>query len=352
MSFDETATINVDKLSIFDYSGHNRIYLNGEYFIDFFADLLINKWLPFFECHECGRGDYCKFTVPHRGNPDKKKDIKCGVVSTVIKNFLKSTYQIFQNLNEKDKQNYLNGLYYLQRYVYHAELRIGMLIDEEMLHDTTPAIFAGMSSLRSNLNSCAEHFKYIKELHIPKGILLVEGWSEKIFIQRMFEGGLIWSSSFDIEVYEGRNNKSPKKLQLLIDKLRKDGYEIFIQGDQDGRGIDVFREHKKSNLFAAANQFQFSHDFETAFPAKLMFNSLSELGILESIEFKEFNELIYPCNESVANKMKRILDVHICDKKIAIADMAAKLIADLNWWDEKEIMDSELGKFLEFLKKI
>jgi len=355
MNLDETPTINVDGLTILGYSGYNRVSLRGEYFINFFADILIDEWIPFFECHQCGRVDYCKFTIPHRGNPDKKKDIKCGVVATVLKNFIKYTCNVFEKLDKENKQKYLDGLYYFQRYVYHSELRIGMFLDKEMLDHAekfVPAVFGGTSSLRSDLNRCAEQFKDIKEFHIQKGILLVEGWSEKVFIQRMFECGSIWSSSFDIEVYGGKNNKSPKKLQLLINKLKKDGYEVFIQGDQDGGGIDIFQEHKKTNLLDGSNLFQFSHDFETAFPPRLLYRTLCELEIFDSIDFNEFNELIYPCNESVVKKIERLLNIDISDNKVTVADLAAKAITDLNWWDEKEIMGSELGQFLEFLRKI
>jgi hypothetical protein len=356
MNYDQIPLINVDELTIFDYAGHKRISLGGgDLYINFFADKLIAEWIPYFECHQCGRGDYCKFTIPHGVNPHRKKDIKCGVVETLIRNFIKYTCKVFETLSKNDKQKYLDGLYYLQRYVYQAEQNIGMFLDEGILNyfdKFVPRVFGNTPSLRSDLNSFAEHFKDIKEFNIQKGILLVEGWSEKVFIQRMFEGGSIWSNSFDIEVYDGKNNKSPKKLQLLINKLRKDGYEIYIQGDQDGNQIDAFQEHKKRELLKDSHIFQFSHDFETAFPAKLMFHSLKELEILEIDDLEEFENLIYPCEESISNKLKRVLGIDINGNKVPIADMAGKIITRLDWWNKNEIMETELGMFLNFVRKI
>jgi len=154
MNYDEMPTVNVDDLTIFDYTGHNRKSLGGgDYYINFFAGKLIDEWIPYFECHQCGRGDYCKFTKPHNVNPNRKKDIKCGVVETLINNFIKYTCKVFERLNKEEKQKYLDGLYYLQRYVYQSEQKIGMFLEDDMLdyyQDFVPRVFGNIAAALYN----------------------------------------------------------------------------------------------------------------------------------------------------------------------------------------------------------
>jgi len=355
MDYKNTPVINVDELTILDYAGHNRIPIGGEYYINFFADKLIEEWIPYFECHQCGRGDYCKFTVPKPNNSYRKEDIKCGIAATSIKNFIKYTWMVFEKLDKKHKQKYLDGLYHFLQYIYKTEQNIGMFLDEDMLkhfENSVPSIFGNIHSLRSDLNNFVHFFKDIPEFKVKKGILLVEGWSEKMFLQRIFEGGYIWSHRFDIEVYEGTSNKSPKKLQLLLSKLRNDGYKIYIQGDKDGKDIDMFQEHKKRNLLNEASIFQFKQDFETAFPPKLMFYILNDLELITEVEYEDFFNKLYPCEGGIVRKIMETFNINPTNFKMLIADKAAKILNYTDWWNKEEIINSELGKFLSFVKKI
>jgi hypothetical protein len=131
----------------------------------------------------------------------------------------------------------------------------------------------------------------------------------------------------------------------------KEGYEIFIQGDQDGTRVDIFQEHNKNGLVPKSNTFQFKHDLETIFSPKLMFEVLEELELLNGISFQQFSKKVYPCEESVITKLKRELSVDISSHKLAIADIAGAIVAESNWWYDEEIKSSELGRFLNFLTK-
>ncbi len=37
---------------------------------------MIENWIGYFECHKCGKWDYCKYTQKHPANPDRSIDIK------------------------------------------------------------------------------------------------------------------------------------------------------------------------------------------------------------------------------------------------------------------------------------
>jgi len=58
----------------------------GEYTRAQLLRMLVDEWIPYFECHKCGRFSYCKFAQPHPANPNRARDIQCGVAVTALDN--------------------------------------------------------------------------------------------------------------------------------------------------------------------------------------------------------------------------------------------------------------------------
>ena len=87
-----TDRINFTHHTIWDASGVERVNIEGDFTAEELSHLLIEEWIPYFECHTCGRADYCKYTQPHKYNPDKLDDIKCGVAVNTIKNLIRHTF--------------------------------------------------------------------------------------------------------------------------------------------------------------------------------------------------------------------------------------------------------------------
>jgi hypothetical protein len=66
---------------------NQRLPLEGNFDAVSLAERMIYEWVPYFECHRCGRFDYCKFVQRLPNYPDSARDIKCGVVGSVLRLF-------------------------------------------------------------------------------------------------------------------------------------------------------------------------------------------------------------------------------------------------------------------------
>lgn len=344
-------TIVLDGLYMYDYNGHGTIKLSGEYILKFFIYRLIDTWIPYMECHQCGRSSYCKYTKPHKYNPNKLKEIKCGVASTTLKSFLYGTYELFNSYTIKDKQSYLNSLFHLNKYILESEQLVGIFLDEEFADyygEYLPAVIGRFSSIGEHLINFSNDIKKVKEFRSKKKMILVEGWSEKVFIDELLQSGLFRQIS--VEVYDGRGNGAYKKIHLLVDRLKRSGYEVSMQGDQDGSERDIFYTHKEKSLFTENEVFLFKYDFESAITPLLMYNALVELDLLTEMNHSEFLSLIYPLKQSINTTLKTKCQIDISNFKLDIASIVGQELAYLNWLGDNEFLSSEIGQFVTFLR--
>src|SRR5258707_14831623 len=104
--------LDLTNCNFLDIYGAERIPLEGEYSKDALTKSFTEHWIPFMECHKCGKSDYCKFALPHPRNEQKKQEIRCGVAETAIQNFVAHTFDIAGTLDLKGKQAYLDGAFY------------------------------------------------------------------------------------------------------------------------------------------------------------------------------------------------------------------------------------------------
>ncbi len=340
---------------IFDSYGIKNITLDGKYDENALAQKLIDEWIPYIDCErKCPRSDFCKYTKPHPHFPDRLTDIKCGVGVETLKNFIKFTFHIFEKLSNEKVENYLGGAFYLLQFVLSTERAVGLIVDEDYIKsydDYAPALFGHITKLRDELNKIGVNFKHIPEFRSTNGVLFLEGWSEKAFLEKLRESHSTWFLNLNLEVYNGKGNRRPKRIQMLLDDYRKNGYQIYIQGDADGQYYDIFE-----NLISVDKDctFIFQYDFESAIPPKLFLFALHELGELSGIEIDEFTKKIYPLNCSVNKKVNEIFRINCDSLKLDIATIVAEILNNprTGWWYNEEFLKTELGRFLEFIQKI
>lgn len=243
--------LDVNNLTLLDISGTSRIPLEGEVTIEELISLMTSKWIPYIECHKCGRYDYCKFRAPpHHINPKRSQEKKCGVTQSVLQNFINSCFPLLVKCGYKEKQEILDASFYFIDYINTTEALIGGYLNTEIVDffgSYGPNLFGTIITMRIKLDKIAYHLKLIPEFHTTKGYLLVEGKSEKTFVESL-KGTIGWFDEILVESYDGKGNKSPSKLLILAKKLNQTGYDLYIQGDQDSKEGDIFQRLVNSNI--------------------------------------------------------------------------------------------------------
>ncbi|MFZ1042908.1 MAG: hypothetical protein WCA79_00620 [Anaerolineales bacterium] len=233
-------TIDLTNYIVLDAYGLERRKLEGNYSKRTLAQLFIDEWLPWYDGYDiCPRSEYCKFP---ESNITGIAEIQCGVVEA-IRNFVGVTFQSLNTFNKKQIQGYLDGAYYLTNFLFEAELNIGRTMDAtyiRSLKDWAPAQFGRLANLRENLDSLSAAFAAIPEIQSYKGILLVEGESEKAFIETLKQSHVISYLYLNVNTYQGKSNRGHPKLRLLLQRYVSQGYIPYIQGDADGKATNIF----------------------------------------------------------------------------------------------------------------
>jgi hypothetical protein len=343
--------------TIYNGSGIEQIELKGNFSPQSLAEIFIREWIPYYECHKCGRSDYCKYTEPFNSNPNRMQDIKCGVVVDTINNFVNCTFHLLKDMNVKQIQNYLDGAFYLTKFVHDSELKIGMLMDKghiKFFQHYAPMVFGNLLLLRDTLNSLGSVLKETPIFQTQRGILFVEGKSEMEFLEKLKESRLMWFIFLIIENYHGKGNRHVRKIQMLLDNFTELGYKIYIQGDADGKNMDIFNKIIEKCKIENDCTFVFEHDFETSIPSKLLFAGLTKMGYLDNVPFEDFEEKISSKDCSVIPLIMELYGIDLEPIKIKFAKTIAEILnhPSIAWWQNETFMESELGKFLDFVRRI
>src|SRR5580698_414511 len=195
--------INLDGLMLFDISGIKRLPQKNEVNESQLANRFIEEWIPYFECHKCGRFDYCKFARPKPLNPSLSIEIKCGVAENILKNFVRSTFPALKNYSKEQLQAYLDAAYYLSQYALDTEINNGRMMNWEHLNQwkqKSSRMFSLIIGQRRNLDLMAENFRLLSKLHWGKGVIFVEGAVEDIFLKTLDRSQLGRVSDLEIIV--------------------------------------------------------------------------------------------------------------------------------------------------------
>ncbi len=342
---------------IIEYDGTHRRELTGAFNPNQLAALFIEEWIRYTECgRSCGRSDYCKYVQPYPDCPDRLKDIKCGVVVDVLTNLVRSTFDLLLNATPQQIQNYLDGAFYLSCFVYDAEQIIGMCMNQEVITwfgEYAPGAFGRAVHLREKLNLLGGALGELPAFHSQRAVLFVEGTSEKAFLNTLQESQLGWFLFLLVEEYGGKGSRRLKRIKMLLDKYKRQGYKLFMQGDADGRSTDIFQSLIKKGTIAKNRTFVFRHDFETAVPAGLLLDALHDLGQLGGISLPDFAQNAYSEDRSVIAIIYDHYDLNIEPMKVDLARaVGARLNGPLRaWWQDAAFMETELGRFLRFLQR-
>jgi len=351
-------TMKLSKFTILDISGVKRIPLSGEYSAESLLETVIKKWVPYCECHRCGKWDYCKYVKSYLTNPDRLMDIKCGVVADSLRNFIKATFEILEQLEGEKIQEYLDGAFFFCKFIFDADQSIGECMNEDFrkhFGKYTPILFWRLTHLRENLNRLCSFWKRIPEFRTEQPALFVESYSEKVFLDELWKSTLTSSLNVNISVYGGKGNRRSKRIQMLLNKYIEQGYIIYLQGDADGENTDIFRRLIKAGIVNEDNTFVFQHDFESSIPTELLYVALEDMEFLKDISFEEFKAQLGNDDISVVKKLKKKFSIDIKPHKLELANTVAQVLnhqIDIWWKNEKFMYESELGQFIEFLQRI
>lgn len=341
---------------IFDIYGIKNITLQGHLDADSLSQKLIDVWVPYIDCKtKCPKSDYCKYTKRSPYHPDRLTDVKCGVGVETLTNFIGSTFYILEKLSPENIENYLDGAFYLCQFVVHAEWAVGTCINKHIIqcfHEYAPALFGDVARLRDELNKIGSAFQHIPEFRSVKGVLFVEGWTEKEFLEKLRESHSSWFLDLNIEVYDGKGNRRPKRVQMLLDNYIKLGYKIYIQGDADGKDSAIFKELVRKGSVTQDCIFVFKYDFESSLPPALFLRVLQELGEIVEVGVDEFIEKVCQLDCSVVKKVKDIFGIDLHPLKLHIASLVAEKLNNPRWaWCQDDtFMQTEIGKFIRFIQ--
>lgn len=321
------------------------------------ANMFVESWIPYMECHKCGKSDYCKYAQPNPVNPHKKLEIKCGVCETAIRNFVSRTFAVATKLEPRQLQDYLDGAFYLCRFVLEAEQSVGTAIDNNFLDwlgDYSPASFGRFTELRDTLNNLARCFRKIPAFHANRSLLLVEGWAEKAFLEKLRESHSAWYLDLLVECYQGKGNRRSKRISMLLRRYLDIGYKIYAQGDADGKPEEIFKGLIDAGDLSKECTFSFKHDFETAVPLALLANAMRRIGIKIEFELHDLQRALAAGNASVNTVLKKQFNVDLEPNKIELATAIAEILVGTQhaWWQDENFMGSELGQFLDFVHKM
>ena len=349
--------INLDTLSLFDIYGVERIPVAGSYTSDELASMFVDEWIPYLECHKCGRSSYCKFAKPSPHNPAKMLEIKCGVAELIVRNFVERTINFADALDAQQKQAYLDGAYYLTRFIVETEQSIGGAMSTGILDwmgENAPTVFGRLTHLRDILNGLGESLQIIPHFYSKRNVLFVEGWAEKAFLDKLRESHMTWFLDLIVECYDGMGNRKPKRIAMLLKKYNDLGYTVYAQGDADGRATNVFQALVDAGQLELANTFVFSFDFESAVPLPLLIRSMRRIGIRPPSRPSRLKEQLTTNPSSVNALLKSDYGFDLGPAKVGLANALGEILNNRNypWWRNAKFMASELGRFLEFIQKM
>jgi len=325
----------------------DNIVLNDNYNQEEIIQLMIKNWIGYFECHKCGKWDYCKYTQKHPANPDRSIDIRCGIAIDFITNFINTTFSFIEDLNEYQKQAYLNTAYYLTKFVINTEQVIGCFTNKEHIDrwgEYAPSLYGvNTNYIDEFLKKAQKEMKNVPFLNSKRSVLFVEGESEEIF------GNFF----LDIEVvnYRGAGGITYAKIEYTIKQYQDKGYKVYIQADKDGKENNKVNKIITKKLVDKDNIFCFKYDFETSIPLHILFKLSNEIELF-SKDYDDFKngydgkigivKYIETKYKISINKPK--LSQRICE----YIDMSSK---QTNLYYDETFLNTEIGQFWDFLKR-
>jgi hypothetical protein len=346
-------TYDFSGLTIPSPFGNDRISVGGELSSEEIGERLIEEWIPYLECHECGRHTYCRYAEPLPDSHGRYKEIRCGVAADAIRNFVAATFPLIGEASEDQLQAYLDGTYHFCRFVSESETAIGGFISRgfvEFLGEMAPAFFGHITDVREHLNKFSYYLSAIPEIASSRGVVFLEGYSEQAFVARLAQSGLWPYTELITEVYEGKGNIRPKRIKTLLTRYVRDGYKIFIQTDADGSNVETIAIEESIEI---SGTFIFRYDFESSLPPALLHEALQLLDVDLEIPYSDFEKTLANFSGSTIEFLQEQCNIDIEPIKVDLASTVGGLLAHpySNWFQSEDFWECELGRFVRFLDR-
>lgn len=353
-------TIKFESIQIIEINGFSRKAFNGEYTITKLIDHLVAEWMPSYACGGCGKNEHCKYSTSIPENSLEDKDSPCRFAVAALSNFVINTSSVLFGATNDTKQKYLDSAFFFCKYILESEQLNSILTDQDKFTNygwNSKVYSALIIPIRDTLNEFSKCLKDIPELFLETPILLVEGQSEMVFIENLRGNGNSFRSWFFIvDSYYGKDSKKPSRIKMLLDKYKKIGYSIYLQGDEDGTGdgsgYDKFKSYISDSYLSQEKIFQFKYDFETAIPKNILFKTLVDFSLLKNVSFKEFDNKTNGKSINESLKEEFGIDTKINSLKKQIAISVGKACFTIDPKDEEKFKQSELGHFITYLNNI
>lgn len=337
---------NLNDLYIVGFT--DNIKLNDSYNEEEIINLMVENWIGYFECHKCGKWNYCKYAQKYPANPNRSIEIKCGIGIDFITNFINTTFNLIEDLNEYQKQAYLNSAYYLTEFVINTEQVIGRFTSKEHIEgwgEYAPSLYGVTTNyVDEYLKKAQKEMKNVPFLNSKKSVLFVEGESEKIFADFFL----------DIEVvnYDGAGNLTYSKIEYTIKQYQDKGYKVYIQADKDGKAENQnINKIISRKLVDSNNIFCFKYDFETSVPLNIIFKLSNEIKLFSQNydDFRNGYDAKIGIVKYIEGKYNISVDKPQLSQKICeYIDFASK---QTNLYYDEKFLDTEIGQFWDFLKR-
>ncbi|HFQ5568043.1 TPA: hypothetical protein ACGUM2_004428 [Vibrio vulnificus] len=337
-------------LKILNYKGTEDIEIEECLSHDALKKTLVDEWTPYFDCFKCGRKSYCKYSEKRAGVDYLYNEVQCGVVKNFIEEYIDISAAEFVTLSETSKNEFLLGLYYLSKFVFDSENYVGAFqqrgfINEMYTEQVANRLLGLATDIRISLQRACEHLKQVDFTRAQRLMILVEGASEKEFIEQCSKLDVGFIGSVYVESYDGKDNRDKKKIFQLINHFKSKGFKVLMQIDKDGRDISL-SQHVNSGLFGHEDYFAFSEDLENTYPNELIAECLEEFGsnyeaVLERL--------------SVPRKSGVTLYTHLKEAaewlppKPLFAKKMANLVSEYDLINRDDCEHMELVKFLKFI---
>ncbi|WP_300176642.1 hypothetical protein [uncultured Aliivibrio sp.] len=337
-------------LKIFNYDGTEEMEISENISANHLKKKLVDEWSPYFDCFKCGRKSYCKYSENRENTDYLYNEVQCGVVRSFIEEYIDISAIEFETLSDASKNEFLSGLYYLSKFVFDSENYVGAFqqhgfIKEMYTEQVAKRLLGLATDMQITLQKSCEYLKQVDFTCTQRLMLLVEGASEKEFIEQYSKLELGFIGNVYVESYDGKDNRDKKKIFQMINYFKSKGFKVLMQIDKDGKDIRL-TQHVKSRLFDHEDYFAFSEDLENTYPNELIAECLEEFDSDSNLILKR---LSIPRESGVTlyNHLKEAA-VWLPPKPL-FAKKMANLVSDHDLVNRSDCNNMELVQFLKFI---
>ena len=349
--------IDLTGFTILDVYGTDRIDLNGEYSAESLIKICTDSWVPYLECdRKCWRSPFCGFAQEDPKRAGRTQEILCEVGFRAVRYFILYTFEIFKKLDRSLIQNYLDALYHYYKFVFESEITIGGYINEnsfKFMGPHAPASVGFIRKIRPHIDSVCNLLQDIPDFWAKDSIIFVEGEAEEAFLNKLKSTHFYDIIDINVKSYDGKGNKKIRRIEMMLLDYKQRGYNIYIQGDADGSNQDIFRELERREIITQSDKFVFKYDFESSIPPCLLLDSLQSLGFLSELKKSKFIKDRKKYSGSVKSFLEEKYSISIDPVKVSLGHRVADILTKtFDWWNDEEFMSTELGEFINFVRRM